>query len=347
MRFIALNGRRIPPNRGNIVQKFKTWNEKFDFIRTQVKVCHHELKSIESIVTSTIPKLLQIIDAKNENCMSDAIIKSVKRFIEHLCNEISCYLGHCIQIYTGSFTENTRCFYVDEFDVLLYFKNDFLKDRQTFLLHEQVLNALLQFKERVPQIDGLIISDARILASGKYPCLKVPWISLNAGILLISIDLVPVIPFTQPDSSHTTLCFHRYIPVACPTQSSSTRNRGLHKTIELTNDGYLQCMSEKCCTKYVDSPYPKLHGMTSGKKCNFSLFENAVMRSLPDCVRMGYKIAKAIRITNVLEIIANYLAGWGVTFSFDVIVRSYHLKTCILYLTAHHRHSKETCYPWY
>ena len=63
-----------------------------------------------------------------------------------------------------------------------------------------------------------------------------------------------------------------------------------------------------------------------------SLIENMIIRSIPNYVRMGYKIAKAVRLSSLLQPIFPQLIALGLTDDIHNIVRTYMLKTCIFYL---------------
>ena len=69
---------------------------------------------------------------------------------------------------------------------------------------------------------------------------------------------------------------------------------------------------------------------------NTSEIENHVIKSLPKCIIKGYRIAKAIRITLIVQTIVPQLIELGITDNLHNIVKTYYLKTCVLFLTQNH-----------
>ena len=61
----------------------------------------------------------------------------------------------------------------------------------------------------------------------------------------------------------------------------------------------------------------------------FSLVENALIKSLPQHILEGYRLAKAVRIVHVVTSIVQELIDLGVTIDIHKIMRTFHLKTCV------------------
>ena len=63
-----------------------------------------------------------------------------------------------------------------------------------------------------------------------------------------------------------------------------------------------------------------------------SLLENRIIKLIPGYVRMGYKIAKAVRLSSLLLPIFPQLRVLGLTDDIHNIIRTYMLKSCVFYL---------------
>ena len=75
-------------------------------------------------------------------------------------------------------------------------------------------------------------------------------------------------------------------------------------------------------------------------KSVFSLIENKLIKNLPTNAIEGCRLAKAYRIVHVIQPIVPKLIDLGVTVDIHAVIRTYHLKTCVFYLTKSYNRDK-------
>ena len=158
---------------------------------------------------------------------------------------------------------------------------------------------------------------------GYYPCLYISWVDEEFRNTNISIDLIPVVPLQLP----VRLPHHNFLPVPPDHQpnyrDSTQRIYFQNQDIEIVDH------EEKSATNNV----PSLFSEALRSRIVFSHVENGLIKALPSYIIEGYRLAKAVRIVQVIHPIVQRLIDLGVTLDIHKVVRTYHLKTCVFYLT--------------
>ena len=138
----------------------------------------------------------------------------------------------------------------------------------------------------------------------------------------ISVDLVLSNPLNQP----VNLPHHNFLPVSRK---------------QLRDDKYMSNFKEKTTQhNSLDIKSPKLFTEQESDEIVYSQVENGLITALPAHVREGYGLAKAFRITPIMQPIVQELIYLGVTHDIHKIIRTYHLKTCVFILTKNYRYDE-------
>ena len=204
-------------------------------------------------------------------------------------------------ILTGSTAECTQAVYIDEFDCVILTASKFTFDQ----IRKMLTVVVKQMKEELYH-PYFAIESMQLHVTRLYPCLCIVWVDEEFRSTPISIDLVPATALVKP----VTLPHHNFLPV--------TRE---HKP---AISSLIPCKLSPCLLS------------ESRGRIIFSLVENGLIKSLPKYIVEGYRLAKAIRILQIIQPIVRQLIYLGVTHEITKIIRTYHLKTCVFYLTRYY-----------
>ena len=145
----------------------------------------------------------------------------------------------------------------------------------------------------------------------------------------ISIDLV------RATALETTVILphHKFLPVTREQHPDNT-GTGQHESL---NDRDTKKVSHRDRSTIISKSSPRLYTeVASDARTVFSQVENALIKALPSYVIEGYRLAKAVRIVYVIHPILEKLIVIGVTSDIHKVILTYHLKTCVFYLTQNH-----------
>ena len=98
--------------------------------------------------------------------------------------------------------------------------------------------------------------------------------------------------------------------------------------IHLPEHALLEMPSDPTFYITIKSEYAK-----STFNMSFARLENCIIKTMPEKVRLGYKLSKAVRNCHLITPVIAKLKDLGVVFDLEELIPSYVLKTCLLWLT--------------
>ena len=251
----------------------------------------------DDILKSQSPiKIIQILFQKMKslkNKESEKINEDVKTMMKGISLELERFVGKCSFILVGSKCEETQSFYPNEFDF-------FLNLKQISNINKAHLKGLLEKAVAAFSCKNnsrLILDEFSVQSTKRFLCLHATWIGLNYPDLPISIDIIPVKSYFNDFFKYMRFKTHFYL------------NR---------------CYYIRSLT---------FHDFHSSKIIYVSAIENLIIISIPKTIRKGYILAKALRVKSLLMPIFPHLIIIGVTDDIHDIIRTYMLKTCVMFLT--------------
>ena len=164
----------------------------------------------------------------------------------------------------------------------------------------------------------------------RYPCLCIAWAGQVYKDMAISIDIVPVYPTRQSTGSVSHFEKHVNLP------HSTEQQQDVSSEYQHMVGSDSMKKQDLAMTKQTPNVYKHLY---KSNPLVVSELENHIILSVPEYIRQGYRLAKAIRIARLLQPLFSQLIFLGVTGDIHNTVRSYMIKTCILYLTHRYRHT--------
>ena len=144
----------------------------------------------------------------------------------------------------------------------------------------------------------------------------------------ISIDLVPSTPVTR----RVTLPHHNFLPVPRKQRPDSEVSRSGPSS--QTRHG--PTSSKQDSVSMRASLYTDVMDQTV-----FSQVENGLIKALPRHIVEGYRLSKAMRNNLIMQPIVPELIHLGVTQDIHNVIRTYHLKSCVFYLTENYVYTDE------
>ena len=318
------------------------------FIDTKIKTKPLPIIDDE-IVNRIIPKVIQKLEPLRDSLSTKhaSEAKSVVTAVKCLINTLSCEVAKrdptlaFVPIFVGSAAEGTRCFYCNEFDCILLFKNEALKAklgtrqellekvryRLELLITAIILTPNMHFCEdkRFVVSEFAVYDSNKLICKSRFPCLHLTWIGHMYPDMDISIDLVPSCYLDE--SCHLPL--HNYLPVL------SKNTMYLDEHLNIPHSNIVRPSAQEIPQCYASLPKGGLSNLNTSK------LENHIILSVPECIRKGYIISKAVRIIQILQSIAPQLRDLGVAGDIEDIVRSYYLKTCVLFLTQEYKQEEK------
>ena len=298
------------------VTKLRTWYRDLDFISSEIHLQDNSAPPADlEILEHIIPNLMGMMDRFSHITESQEILQAVYDFMLQLSVEVEklneSYVF--IPILVGSAAEETRCYFPDEFDFLIVMHK---VETISFDNIDAVLNELFNCIKEVlkcplPRMidERLILDNVMFLTENKFPFIQISWIGEVFCDLTLGIDLIPCV--------------------------SSTESISFSKHNYLRKDWFQQfykTQMKKSCSVFLRS----LSDDPSGNSTVYSLVENEIINTLPDYIRKGYKIAKALRISKLFAPVIPQLIELGVTSAIDTTIKTYYLKTCVFFITKNH-----------
>ena len=209
--------------------------------------------------------------------------------------------------------------HIAEFDYVLL-TNSSLDKHECNDIFENALSQMTKMKHH----PNLAIQSMNLNTRGRFPCLYITWVDAELRNTHISIDLIQAIPLQQ----QVTLPHHNFLPVPRVQQPGNGDVRQ-HTSLQ----GCDMAPSNDDDMPSIQSV--KLPGLFSeGTNTTvFSQVENGLITALPIHVFEGYRLAKAFRISLVIKPIIQDPIRLDVTLDIHRVIRTYHLKTSVFYLT--------------
>ena len=237
-----------------------------------------------------------------------SMMKGITAEIERQNQEIRC----CLPILVGSKNEETQCFYPNEYDFFMHL-NGYYSDE--YFNGSTIVEAVSKIRNSLSARSRLSLDNFAVQLDKRFPCLHCTLTGQHYPFMPISIDIVPVL--------NPVFVYPSLIP---------------ENVIRFKNRLYLDKVKD-----IQSLIYSNVRSVVNSGAYLVSLIENAIVNMIPDCMRNAYKIAKAVRVSCLLRPIFPQLIALGVTDDIHNIVRTYMLKSCILYLTHNKQHIMNTC----
>lgn len=321
----------------------------------------------EEVLQEIIPEMLSKMQTLSTSQEVLDIQLAIKDFISEIAKEMSVFLPDYTfkPLLVGSSAESTRCYFDNEYDFLLVFSlgkiqagteedigtHIFQRIRQ--LLLTVVPKLLTKKRHRLSKDQRLVLEDAFVFATSRYPCVHVIWTGDVYKFMRITIDLVPACEPIEPVSlpAHSYLsqeCLEK-LKADCSYQHGYIHNQHEYN-LSIIYDRYQTQQESKAHS--LQSHYPSLYmsiPVEDDVDYAYSEVENFVINALPPYIREAYKISKAIRLSKLMQPVLPFLLHLGVSHDIKDIVRSYYLKTSVFYITEKHSadvDNEHDCWVW-
>ena len=319
----------------------KSWYDELNFFSSNISAPGKQTQT--RIDHTIVPKILaQMHTCAASSREKDVMHKEIGYLLCEICKALEDKINKAKEdssvpdakyepLLVGSAAEGTQALYIDEFDFIL------LRNTKHQKIDDYLIRVISDIKATRDH-PGFVLS-SMFLDADIIPCLRIAWLGQETPHYTeISIDLIDSAPLNK----HVTLPRHNFLPVpreqqpdertsTHPYQLRSRPNREPEPGKKSEQRQQNSSVSEPMCTTTIPRLYVDEFGNTV-----FSQVENALIKALPLYVREGYRLAKAIRITHVLRPIVPKLIRLGITDDIHNVIRSYHLKTCVFYLTQNH-----------
>ena len=284
----------------------------------------HFLKTqSESTIDYMVHNTLVQMDSCSKNCRTDEKIKTIAWLLRKICKALELDPDAVEPILTGSAAEYTQALFIDEFDYLLQTPKKLERVR-----FENRLRTIVSKIAGYIHHSRLAIESMTLDCEDSYPCLHIEWVDEQVPNTYVTIDLIPVISLEQS----VTLPNHNFLPVSRDQQPD---DRGSEQCISSHGqDAEIVNQNERSATTSNNVPrlFTEIHkGILGG--IVYSQVENWLIKALPSHIIEGYRLAKAVRFVHVIKNIVHKLIDLGVTLNIKNVIRTYHLKTCVFYLT--------------
>ena len=337
----------------------RAWYADIGFLNSRIiKNEATALASEPGIQSVVIPKLLSMMERSTVSRESQEVPQAVDSLMRSLSREMAELdsVFAFIPILTGSASEGSKPFYNDEFDYLLHFLHESWKSYDTniisnnlYTFRDNLRNILEQRANHLCKDSRLVFDQFLLECDGLYPCLRLTWIGSELKDMTFSIDMVPSIDIDTP----VNFPFHSYLPPSLHLRdgmaTASDTTQRIHSNCGTTSKAAFQgSLSEyrQHNLKCYDS-VRLLHD--TRVNLGTSVIENHIIKSLPKVIRDGYKLAKAMRITLIIQSIVPQLIELDVTSNIHNVIKTYYLKTCVLFLTETYVHDQsctESAFDW-
>ena len=304
------------------VSSLKIWYDERKFFSSQIPCESNQCQSFASkfnkdfVVSRILDKMIEC-EKISRPC---EIQYAIAWLLSSICDVIETNFpdAKIEPILTGSAAECTQALYIDEFDYLMYTNLEY-----GYSFYRNFWNmldiAIRQIKYNMYHPHLALKSMKLETMSRKYPCLYIAWVEKDFLHTHISIDLVPVIELT----TSVNLPCHNYLPVKQNCQSDSEVASGQLSENE---------------TKHCHPLFSTQSILTTVPETVFSLIENELMKHLQKHMLEGYRVAKSVRIVQVIQPILPKLIHLGLTMNIHDLIRTYQLKTCVFYITQNYRY---------
>ena len=164
----------------------------------------------------------------------------------------------------------------------------------------------------------------------KYPCLHIAWSGDTFVDMEISIDLVPVRTHCIPAWKTLKHTDHHFLSDSHHVDTLHERSEDNSNIPDVDNSGNHATQKERTRRICSFNVYRMIKDKSS---LAMSELENHIILSVPESVREGYRLAKALRTSDILFPVLKELMSLGITDDIHNIMRSYMLKTCVIFLT--------------
>ena len=275
------------------VKQLSQWYDKLDFVSSRIQKKDIYKGDTKPIARDIFPVILKEIEFLHNTSERFDVLESVKWLAGQLCKQLKLQSNLEFEpILVGSVSEGTQTYFPDEYDFIFYALKyyDIIDDDVLSEIEKAIENVKTLPNQSCLLLETLFV----IIGSTKYPYLCIKWSGELYKDMRISINIVSC-QVLQPKK---TLPLHNYLPV--PIEHGPNKLKDSEKEPSTrSNQGpirlYCEFFGNKDHNKTVeieDIFYIYLA---------YSTVENDLIRSLPEYIREGYRIAKACRIAHVIE----------------------------------------------